>query len=161
MDSKKLNLFIVDDDKSMVAALKQYLNKKFGNAINISAFYDGDSCLKNINDQTHVVLLDYFLNGKNGVQILKEIKSLNPKTEVIMLSSHEDIATAIESLQKGAIDYIVKGKNSWQKLYFVMNKIITTPVSIFIKKYRIFMIVLILSIIITAAIVMLILRIIS
>lgn len=155
MESKKINLFIVDDDKSMVAALKQYLNKKFGDAIKISTFYNGDSCLQNINDQTDVVLLDYFLNGKNGVEVLKEIKAINPKTNVIMLSSHEDIGTAIESFQKGAIDYIVKGRNSWQKIRSVINRIAVKRYTLIndLKNSKLLVIFFIIALVITVVII--------
>lgn len=135
--TQKLNLFIVDDDTSMVIALKNYLNNKFGSALKISTFYDGESCLKKIDDQTHIVLLDYFLNGKNGLEVLNDIKSINPKTEVIMLSSHEDIATAIESFRKGARDYIVKGKGSWQKVLFRVNRIVASPIKAWVREFGI------------------------
>ncbi|MGQ0828564.1 MAG: response regulator [Bacteroidota bacterium] len=134
---QKLNLFIVDDDTSMVAALKHYLDRKFGSTLKISTFYDGESCLKKIDDQTHIVLLDYFLNGKNGLEVLNDIKTINPKTEVIMLSSHEDMATAIESFRKGAKDYIVKGKGSWQKILFRINRIIASPIKAWIREFGI------------------------
>jgi len=135
--TQKLNLFIVDDDQSMVAALKQYLNNKFGSTITISTFYDGKSCLKQIDEQTHIVLLDYFLNDENGLDVLNDIKKINPKTEVIMLSSHEDITTAIESFRKGAKDYIVKGKGSWQKILFRINMIIANPIKAWIREFGI------------------------
>ena len=69
MENGKLNLFIVDDNKSLVVALKQYLINKFGKDININAFYNGESCLENIDESTHMVILDHFLNGKNGLEI--------------------------------------------------------------------------------------------
>lgn len=97
METQGINLFIVDDNKLLVADLKNYLHTKFQSNLEISTFYDGESCLKKITKDTHIVILDYFLEGKNGLEILKKIKTSNPKTEVIMLSNNEDIAIAIET----------------------------------------------------------------
>ncbi len=135
METQKLNLFIVDDNKSLVAALKQYLQNKFEENINISTFYDGESCLEKINQYTDMVILDHFLNGKNGLEVLKEIKEINPKTEVIMLTSNEDIALAIESFRAGATDYVVKGPSSWKKLTKLIHHVITEPIRIIVREF--------------------------
>ena len=135
MQAQGLNLFIVDDNTSMVTALKQYLQNRFGISVQISTFSDGESCLKKVDEQTHIVILDHFLEGKNGVEILKSIKTINPKTEVIMLSSNEDIAVAIESFRAGATDYVIKGPSSWKKITKLVNHIITAPIRIIVKEF--------------------------
>lgn len=135
METQRLNLFIVDDNKSMVAALKQFLQNKFGANINITTFYDGESCLEKINEYTDVVILDHYLNGKNGLEVLKEIKEINPKTEVIMLSSNEDIALAIQSFRAGAKDYVIKGPSSWKKLTKLVHHVITEPIRIIVREF--------------------------
>jgi len=48
----------------------------------------------------------------NGIEVMEKIKTKNPETEVIMISSHEDINIAIQSMKKGAWDYIVKNQNA-------------------------------------------------
>lgn len=121
METQKLNIFIVDDNKLMDMSLKQYLENRFGSTVNVSVFYDGESCLEKLDKSTNVVILDYFLDGvnkyaKNGLEILRSIKKINPKTEVIMLSSNENIGVAIESFREGASDYIVKDNNAFSKL---------------------------------------------
>ncbi|MES2763580.1 MAG: response regulator [Bacteroidota bacterium] len=135
METQKLNLFIVDDNTSMVAVLKQYLQNKFGANIIISTFSDGESCLEEVNRDTHMVILDHFLNGKNGLEVLKLIKEKNPQTEVIMLTSHEDVATAIESFRAGAKDYVVKGPSSWKKITELIYNIISEPVRIIVREF--------------------------
>ena len=77
METQTLNLFIVDDNQSMVVALKHYIQNKFGKGIKISTFYDGESCIKEVDKDTDLVILDYFLDGKNGLDVLKEIKEIN------------------------------------------------------------------------------------
>ncbi len=111
-----INLFIVDDNPLVIADLKNYLENRFKTGINISSFGNGESCLNKMDKDTHIVVLDYFMEGKNGMEVLKSIKALNPKTEVIMLTSNEDVAVAIESFRTGAKDYVIKGMGAWRKI---------------------------------------------
>jgi two-component system response regulator AtoC len=135
MEAKKINLFIVDDDKIIVTGLKYYLQNRFGESMQISTFYTGESCLEKINKETHIVILDYFLDGKDGIQTLKAIKVINPQTEVIMLTGNEDIAIAIESFRMGAKDYVVKGHSSWKKIASVVSRIITAPIRLLVEEF--------------------------
>ncbi len=74
MDNQEINLFIVDDDKLLATSLKYYLQNKFGDDLQITIFNNGDSCLEKIDKYTHIVILDYCMDGKNGLEILKSIK---------------------------------------------------------------------------------------
>jgi two-component system OmpR family response regulator len=135
METQALNLFIVDDNKSLVMALKQYLQNKFGINLKISTFNDGESCLQKVNEDTHVVILDHYMEGKNGVEVLKSIKAINPKTEVIMLSGNEDMGVAIESFRAGAIDYVVKGPTAWARITKLVNHVITAPIRLLTREF--------------------------
>jgi DNA-binding NarL/FixJ family response regulator len=135
METNNINLFIVDDNAIMVNNLKHYLQSRFGAGFNISTFSNGESCLKEINSSTHIVIMDYSLEGKNGLEVLKEIKAINPKTEVIMLSANEDIAVAIELFRNGATDYVVKGKGSAKKVTDRIYHILTAPIRILVKEF--------------------------
>lgn len=135
MLTQGLNLFIVDDDKLLVADLKNYLKGRFGVSIKVSTFYDGESCLKKVDKDTHIVILDYFMDGKNGVDVLKSIKDINPETEVIMLSGNEDIAVAIESFRNGANDYVIKGMGAWKKISKLVGHIITAPIRLIVREF--------------------------
>ena len=135
METQGINLFIVDDNRLVVTTLKQYLQSKFGDSLRISTFDDGESCLKKIDKQTHIVILDYFMKDKNGLEGLKSIKAINPKTEVIMLSSNEDIEAAIKLFRAGAKDYVVKGDGSWDKIIKLVAGIITKPIRIIVKGF--------------------------
>jgi DNA-binding NtrC family response regulator len=140
MKNPKTNIFIVDDNKLLVISLKKYLENRFGSDVNISTFYDGESCLENINENTHIVILDYFLNNdnsnaKDGIEILKEIKKHNAKTNVIMLSRNEDVAVAVESFREGASEFVIKGDNSLNKLISLINRTITEPVRIMVREF--------------------------
>lgn len=137
MDNQGINLFIVDDNALMMIGLRNYLTNKFGANLNITTFTTGASALQKIDQTTNIVILDYNLNGEDGNAVLKSIKKINPNTEVIMLSSNEDIAVAIESFRKGATDYVVKGEKAWEKLTNVILDIITYPVRILVKEFKV------------------------
>jgi len=135
MQVEKTTIFIVDDNQIMVAALKLYLQNKFGDSLEISTFNDGESCLKMVHKGLDIVILDYSMAGKNGLDTLKAIKLTNPKTTVIMLSGNEDIALAIESFRAGAKDYVIKGTDAWKKLTTLLTDIIKKPVRFIVKGF--------------------------
>ncbi|MDO9000012.1 MAG: response regulator [Bacteroidota bacterium] len=135
METQGINLFIVDDNKLLVANLKNYLTNKFGISLQISTFNDGESCLDKVNTETHIVILDYKMEGKNGLEILRLIKAKNPKIEVIMLSGNEDIALAVETFRAGAKDYVIKGYGSLNKIGKLVRVIINEPLRILVKEF--------------------------
>jgi DNA-binding NarL/FixJ family response regulator len=135
MENQVLNLFIVDDDKLIAMDLRIYLKEKFGNTLQVTTFNDGESCLKMVDKNTQIVILDYYMEGKNGMEILKSIKAINPKTEVIMFSNNEDIALAIKLFKTGANDYIVKGQGALSKLNKAVYHIITAPIRLLGKEF--------------------------
>lgn len=137
MKSQTLNLFIVDDDKLTVANLRIYLEGRFGTNLNISTFDSGAGAIQCVNQDTDIVILDYALPGENGNAVLKLIKTINPKTEVIMLSSNDNMAVAIESFRNGAADYVIKGEKDWKKITSLVYKIITYPVRMMVQEFGI------------------------
>jgi DNA-binding NarL/FixJ family response regulator len=140
MESQKLNVYIVDDNKMMAGSLRKYLQTRFGEKVGISLYFSGDSCMKMMHENVHLVILDYYLNergkaGRNGVEVLRTIKDKFPNTEVIMLTSNEDVAVAIEAMKVGATDYIVKGENSWKKLQQLIERNVTQPIRSLVAEF--------------------------
>ncbi|MBC7695638.1 MAG: response regulator [Burkholderiales bacterium] len=135
MQTQGINLFIVDDNKLVLTDLKLYLQNRFGSDLTISTFNSGEDCLEKVNADTNIVILDYFLGGKNGLEILKLIKNKNPKTEVIMMSSNEDVALAIQSFRNGASDYVIKGHGAIRKITKLVYNIITEPIRIIVREF--------------------------
>jgi DNA-binding NarL/FixJ family response regulator len=137
METKKLNLFIVDDNQLVVADLRYYLGNRFGADIEISTFDNGEDCLALVDKDTHIVILDYYMEGKNGVEVLKSIKAINPETNVIMLSGNEDMAVAIESFRAGAKDFVLKGIGARSKVTMLIYQILTAPLRIMTREFGI------------------------
>lgn len=128
-------LFIIDDNQLLVADLRIYLETTFGESLTISTFNSGESALKKVDHETNIVILDYHLPGENGNEILKSIKQINPKTEVIMLTSNEDVKTAINAFRNGATDYVIKGNKAEKKIGSLIYNILTYPIRILAREF--------------------------
>jgi DNA-binding NarL/FixJ family response regulator len=135
METQGTNLFIVDDNLLSATDLKHYLQNRFGKDIIVTIFENGESCLLKVNNDTHIVILDYFLEGKNGLEILKSIKKINPATEVIMLSGNEDMGLAIETFRAGAKDYVIKGSSSWKRISKLVSNILLAPIKVIVREF--------------------------
>lgn len=137
MKTQGLNLFIVDDNSLVLSALRNYLDNRFGKDLNITTFLSGENALKKIDKDTDIVILDYHLKNENGNEVLKSIKRINSKTEVIMLTSNEEVGVAIESFRIGASDYVIKGKSALKSISLLVNDIITYPIRIMVREFGI------------------------
>jgi DNA-binding NtrC family response regulator len=133
MKTAALNLLLVDDNTLIAGQLSKYLNNRFGKRINVLTFIDTDTCIQNINQHSHVIILDYFLNEeekafKNGLKHFNSIKKINHRTKVTILTSNSDVATATEEMQKETSDYIIKWEKSLQDIFQRFDKVIVRPV---------------------------------
>jgi DNA-binding NarL/FixJ family response regulator len=137
MKTQRLNLFIIDDDPLVSSRLRNYLDKKFGADISITTFNTSEGALRKIDKNTSIVILDTFLEGKSDNGVFNSIKSINPKVEVIMLTSNEDIEIAIDTYRKGAVGYAVKGENSRKEISSIVYNILTYPIRIMVKEFGI------------------------
>jgi len=105
-DLMKCKLLLVDDEKTMVKYLSKRLIKK---GFEIRTAYNGLDALEQVKAADFdVVLLDVLMPGINGIDTLKEIKKIKPRTEVIMLTGHASVEVGIEGMKAGAFNYIMK-----------------------------------------------------
>jgi len=102
----KCHILLVDDEKTMVKYLSKRLIKK---GFEISIAYNGMEALERMQAADFdVVLLDVLMPGMNGIDTLREIKKMKPRTEVIMLTGHASVEVGIEGMKAGAFNYIMK-----------------------------------------------------
>jgi DNA-binding NtrC family response regulator len=102
----KCQILLVDDEKTMVKYLSKQLIKK---GFDIRVAYNGLDALEQVKAADFdVVLLDVLMPGMNGIDTLKEIKKIKPRTEVIMLTGHASVEVGIEGMKAGAFNYIMK-----------------------------------------------------
>ena len=103
---KKMRMMLVDDEERFLSTTQKLLTKKGYEVVTASS---GTEALEKIRGQNiHVVILDVKMPGMDGNATLKEIKRLYPLTEVIMLTGHATMESAIDGLKSGAFDYLMK-----------------------------------------------------
>lgn len=103
---EKMKLMLVDDEERFLQTTKKLLEKK-GYAV-LTAVSGGEALEKLKTQNVHVVILDVKMPGMDGNETLKAIKTLYPLVEVIMLTGHGTMDSAIDGLKSGAFDYLVK-----------------------------------------------------
>ena len=103
---EKMRMMLVDDEVRFLSTTKKLLAKKGYDVVTASS---GAEALEIIRAQNiNVVILDVKMPGMDGNATLKEIKRLFPLTEVIMLTGHATMESAVDGLKSGASDYLVK-----------------------------------------------------
>lgn len=130
METKAQNLFLLYDNLLSSNRIVDFLKKKFSNSLLISTFDNGNELLKSVDADTEIVLLDYDLESEKADLILQQIKKRNQNTKVIILSSDDDIATAIDAYRKGAKSFIPKNKNTFTRIQSVISSIVYYPAAI-------------------------------
>ena len=100
-------MLLVDDEAPFVETMTKRLTKR---DINIEAAFSGHEALALLEEHSNieVVILDVKMPGMDGIQALREIKSKHPLIEVIMLTGHATIESAIKGMGLGAFDYLMK-----------------------------------------------------
>jgi DNA-binding NarL/FixJ family response regulator len=133
MDKKnKVGIFIVDDNKVFSLALKSEIEVAFKDVcrIEVQAFETGEACMKKFREEKpQIAILDYHLNSKNpaaadGIQVLDMIKKANKDTDVIILTSDDNIDIALKSFHHEASDYVVKSETKFKKINYSLFNLI-------------------------------------
>ena len=106
-----MNTILIIDDEPIIRKLLVRMMELEGYEVFQAA--DRASGLKLLTAKTpQLVLCDVFLPDGNGVEMVKEIKELQPETEVILLTAHGNIPDGVQAIKNGAFDYITKGDDN-------------------------------------------------
>ena len=99
-------ILIIDDDMDMCNLLGRFLQKK---GYETDASHTGNKGIAKFKESKFdVVLCDFRLGDKEGREVLKEIKQIDPHAIVIIITGYSDIKTAVDVIKAGAFDYITK-----------------------------------------------------
>ena len=102
----KMKLLLVDDEERFLETTKKLLERKGYQVITAN---NGKAAMQALHSQSvDVVILDVKMPGEDGNTILREIKQQFPLVEVIMLTGHATIESAVDGLKCGATDYLTK-----------------------------------------------------
>ena len=125
-----MNTILIIDDEPIIRKLLARMMELEGYEVFQAA--DRASGLKLLTAKTpQLVLCDVFLPDGNGVEMVKEIKELQPETEVILLTAHGNIPDGVQAIKNGAFDYITKGDDNNKIIPIIsraMEKINSRPV---------------------------------
>ncbi len=101
-----MKIMLVDDEERFLSTTKRLFAKKGYDALTATSGMEALDLLQK--HTVHVVILDVKMPGLDGVSTLREIKKLYPLVEVIMLTGHATVESAVDGLKSGAFDYVVK-----------------------------------------------------
>ncbi|GAB6096908.1 response regulator [Desulfatiferula olefinivorans] len=104
--TQEMKLMLVDDEVRYLATTQKLLEKK---GYQVETASSGRDALKKMAENpVHVVILDVKMPQMDGHETFREIKKHYPLVEVIMLTGHATVESAIEGLKAGAFDYLMK-----------------------------------------------------
>jgi len=103
---KKNRILVVDDEQSLRIILSQVLTDD-GHEVTVAA--NGEEALALFRENPFpIVFTDIVMGDLNGLELLREVKNIRPETQVVIITSHASLDTAITALRAGAYDYLVK-----------------------------------------------------
>lgn len=106
MENKKINLLIVDDEEAFLKSIKKSLELR---DFNVTAVNRGEKALEAARkNPIDIALVDLKMPGLDGEETLKRLKEEHPWMEVIILTGHGTIDSAVECTRRGAYSYLQK-----------------------------------------------------
>ena len=128
---KDFKVLLVDDEPEFVSTLAERLKLR---EIQARTAPDGKTALRMIQEEPpHVVVLDVMMPEMDGIETLGEIKKMAPLVEVILLTGYAKMELALQGMEKGAFDYLIKSigidelmyklEDAYKKIYIQEEKI--------------------------------------
>ena len=103
---KDYSILIVDDEDAQRSILKGYLEKKGYKIYSASSGTEGIKTVQN--NLIDIVLSDFKMPDKTGIEVLEEVKKINPEISFVILTAYGTIEDAVKAMRLGAFDYISK-----------------------------------------------------
>lgn len=100
-------IYIVDDDEDVRESLELLLSTQ--PETEVVAYPSGNAFLEAAPGLTPgVVLLDYYMPGLSGLEVLEILRDRTPRFAIVMITAHEDVNVAVKALEAGACDFLEK-----------------------------------------------------
>ncbi|MBN2409975.1 MAG: response regulator [Candidatus Aminicenantes bacterium] len=104
-DLKKRKILVVDDEITVCKSIRQAI---LSDEYEVAMALSGEEALKKSREDYDLVITDLMMPGISGLDLLKSLKETRPETIVIMVTGYPTIKTAVESVKRGAFDYLPK-----------------------------------------------------
>nr|WP_147822806.1 response regulator [Salidesulfovibrio onnuriiensis] len=112
-----IKVLLVDDEADFAAAMQRRLERR---GLAVRTAHSGEECLSTLREfDADVVVLDVKMPGMDGLHTLRAIKHEHPLVEVIMLSGHACMDTAVAGMEHGAFHYLMKPADLDELMYKV------------------------------------------
>ena len=119
IETRKPRILIVDDEPNIRQGLAEALD---GQGYEIEQAPSGEAALEQISlAPFDLVLVDLVMEEMDGIEVLREINSMYPQTEVVIITAYGTIETAVRALKEGAYDYLTKPINVKRFRSYVHN----------------------------------------
>jgi len=109
------SVLLVDDEEEFLETLVKRLTKRKLDVTGVTSALDAIRVLKE--KPVDIVVLDVKMPGMDGMEALRQIKSTSPDVEVIMLTGHANMEAAMQGMELGAFDYLMKPMDIDELLY--------------------------------------------
>ena len=120
----RTDILVVDDDADQVELVTRILSRQ-DSPFAVTSAPDGAACLDALARKTYsIVLLDYRLPRVNGLEVLREIRKREVRVPVVMVTGQGDERVAVEAMQAGASDYVIKSSGYLTTLPTVIRKVL-------------------------------------
>ncbi|MBN2373546.1 response regulator [bacterium] len=115
--------FLLVEDETVHAKLTIRELEKIYNSISIRHIENGEECIDSLKKDSNydVVILDYSLPKLNGLEVMKQIKSMGLMMPVILVTGHGDEKVAVEAMKLGACDYVIKTEDYFSRIPYVAS----------------------------------------
>lgn len=128
MNTQKHTIYILGNNPLKLGVLRKFLLSRFRNKVTVLLYFSSKNFLRMIHSGVDLVILDNMNEKGREPELLKNIKTRSPETEVIIHTSNDDVAVAIEAMRSGASDYIVENNRSWLRIGILADRIIAQPI---------------------------------
>ncbi|MBA4311269.1 MAG: hypothetical protein C0417_01425 [Chlorobiaceae bacterium] len=110
MDTDKIRILLVEDNKDFAKLVSVYLQRFDKDKFQITWKENYQDTIKELEQDPNydIVLMDYFLPGKNGLEITKELKAKKFNFPIVFLTVNKDFDLAVDVMKIGVDDYLVK-----------------------------------------------------
>jgi two-component system, cell cycle response regulator len=101
-----MHLLVVDDEETLRSVVSQVLS---ADGFLVAEAASGEEALEAFRENSHpLVITDIRMGGMSGLELLTEIKRHNPDTQVVIMTSHASLDSALSAMRAGAYDYLIK-----------------------------------------------------
>jgi diguanylate cyclase (GGDEF)-like protein len=112
-------IFIIDDETNLLSVLKTYFENR---GVTTYAYAEPPDLKREIEEKKpHTILLDIVFPQVSGIEIIQNIKTINPNMPVIMMTGYAEEKDKIESLRRGAYALLNKPFASYEELFHTVN----------------------------------------